>query len=172
MSKTNLKLDPNVFAQKYAGDLDALKRELRNVQSKKCTLKKRKSVENYEAAMAELVAEEQVLKEARQILEPHDRKVTEYTQADVDMLDYDSCRKAIRSIQSTKCLTSTLADDKSRFENACKIESMLQARLTELKPIDDELLKKKELVGVLDSIKTAGPEMTLEKAIEMIEALI
>lgn len=168
----NLKLDPNTYAKKYAQDLDALKRELRNVQSKKCMLKKRKTVENYQDAMDELVQLEQVLKEARQILEPHDRKVTEFDDSDIEALDYDSCRKAIRSIQSTKCLTSTLEDDKSRYENACEIEKKLQARLAELKPIDDELLKKKELIGVLDSIKTAGPEMTLEKAIEMIEALI
>jgi len=134
-------------------------------------LAKRKKTENYEAAMAELLAEEQALKEARTILEPKDRKVTEYTQADVDRLDYDSARKALRSIQSTKCLTSTLEEDKSRYKNACKIEKMIKSRLDEIKPIDDDLIKKKDLVAIIDSIKTAD-RIKKDKIVEMLESLL
>lgn len=169
--KTNLKVDGSVYAEKYSGDLDALKRAIRNVQSKKCMLAKRKKTENYEAAMAELLAEEQALKEARTILEPKDRKVTEYTQADVDRLDYDSARKALRSIQSTKCLTSTLDEDKSRHKNACKIEKMIKIRLNEIKPIDDDLVKKKDIIAIIDSIKTAD-RIKKDKIVEMLESLL
>lgn len=167
---SNLK-DAAVVAKQYQGNLRALKDKIRAVQSKKCMLKKRKSVENYEQAMAEILAEEQVLKEARELLDPHDRKVTEYTEADVQALDYDSARKALRSIQSTKCLTSSLAEDKGRYENALKIEKMIKARLEEVKPIEDGLIKKKELIGVIDAIKT-GHKMKTEDIVKMLEELL
>lgn len=169
--KTNLKSDGSTYAQKYSGDLDGLKKAIRNVQSKKCMLSKRKKTENYEQAMSELLAEEQALKEARRILDPKERKVTEYTQTDVNRLDYDSARKALRSIQSTKCLTSTLEEDKSRYENACKIEKLIKARLNEIKPIDDDLIKKKDLVAIIDSIKTAD-KIKKDKIVEMLESLL
>ena len=80
-------------------------KELKRIQSIKCRLKKQKGKLTYEAEMTEVIKQEQLLKEVRQLLDPKEKPVTMYEQADVDKLDYDETIKAIRSIQSKKTLS-------------------------------------------------------------------
>ena len=117
---------------------------------------------------------EQVLKEARQLLDPKEKPVTMYEQADVDQLDYDETVKAIRSIQSKKTLSKWLTDvegDNDEYRNACRIEKMLIERRNNIKPVDNEFVRKTDLQTVIDTIESSG-KISQERIVELLKELM
>jgi hypothetical protein len=170
---TNLK-EIEAIAAKFDNDVDALAKELKRVQSLKCRLKKQKGKKTYEDEMTEVVKYEQVLKEARQLLDPKEKPVTMYEQADVDQLDYDETIKAIRSIQSKKTLSKWLTNvegDNDEYKKACKIEAMLIARRESIKPVDNEYIRKTDVQTIIDTIESSGT-LSQEKIVELLKSLM
>ena len=170
---TNLKEIEKV-AEKFENDVDLLAKELKRVQSLKCRLKKQKGKKTYEDEMTEVVKYEQVLKEARQLLDPKEKPVTMYNQDDVDQLDYDETIKAIRSIQSKKTLSKWLTDvegDNDEYRNACKIEAMLIERRNNIKPVDNEYIRKTDVQTIIDTIESSG-SLSQEKIVELLKNLM
>lgn len=172
MTKTNLK-----EVEKKANELktvEAVAKELKRVQSTKCRLKKQKGKSSYEQEMNEVLREEQLLKEARQLLDPKEKPVTMYEQEDVDSLDYDETIKAIRSIQSKKTLTrwlTTVEGDNDEFKNAEKIEKMLIERREKIKPVDENNVRKTEVQTIIDTIESSG-KLSQEKIVELLKKLV
>lgn len=149
-------------------------RELKRVQSIKCRLKKQKGKSTYEAEMTEVIKQEQLLKEVRQLLDPKEKPVTMYEQADVDQLDYDETIKAIRSIQSKKTLSRWLTDvegDNDEFRNAVRIEKMLIERREAIKPVDENNVRKTEIQTIIDTIEGSG-KLSQAKIVELLKGLI
>lgn len=170
---TNLK-EIEAVAAKFDNDVEALAKELKRVQSLKCRLKKQKGKKTYEDEMTEVVKYEQVLKEARQLLDPKEKPVTMYEQADVDQLDYDETIKAIRSIQSKKTLSRWLTDvegNNDEYRNACKIEAMLVERRESIKPVDNEYVRKTDLQTIIDTIEESG-KLSQAKIVEILKGLM
>lgn len=169
---TNLKEVEKVAAE--LGTVEAVAKELKRVQSVKCRLKKQKGKSTYEAEMTEVIKQEQILKEARQLLDPKEKPVTQYEQADVDQLDYDETIKAIRSIQSKKTLSkwlTTVEGDNDEFRNAVKIEAMLIARREMIKPVDENNVRKTEIQAIIDTIESSG-ELSQKQILELLNKLI
>lgn len=172
MTKTNLKEVEKVA--KELGTVEAVSKELKRVQSTKCRLKKQKGKGSYEQEMNEVLREEQLLKEARQLLDPKEKPVTMYEQEDVDSLDYDETIKAIRSIQSKKTLTrwlTTIEGDNDEFKNAEKIEKMLIERREKIKPVDENNVRKTEIQTIIDTIESSG-KLSQEKVVELLKKLV
>ena len=172
MTKTNLKEVEKVAAE--LGTKEAVAKELKRVQSVKCRLKKQKGKATYEQEMQEVLKQEQILKEARQLLDPKEKPVTQYEQADVDKLDYDETIKAIRSIQSKKTLTrwlTTVEGDNDEFRNAVRIEKMLVERREMIKPVDENSVRKTEIQTIIDTIESSG-ELSQEKIVELLKKLL
>lgn len=170
---TNMKEIEKV-AEKFGNDLEAVAKELKRVQSLKCRLKKQKGKKTYEEEMTEVVKYEQVLKEVRQLLDPKEKPVTMYTQEDVDQLDYDETVKAIRSIQSKKTLTRWLTDvegDNDEFRKAVEIEKMLVERRNQIKPVDDEYVRKTDVQTIIDTIEESG-NLSQERILELLKSLV
>ena len=170
---TNMK-EIEKMAEKFNNDLEAVAKELKRVQSLKCRLKKQKGKKTYEEEMTEVVKYEQVLKEVRQLLDPKEKPVTMYTQEDVDQLDYDETIKAIRSIQSKKTLTRWLTDiegDNDEFRKAVEIEKMLVERRNQIKPVDDEYVRKTDVQTIIDTIESSG-NLSQEKVVELLKSLM
>ena len=118
---TNLK-EVERIAKEFGNNELLIQKELKRIQSVKCRLKKQKGKSSYEKEMTEVLKYEQILKEARQLLDPKEKPVTQYEQKDVDQLDYDETIKAIRSIQSKKTLSKWLTDiegDNDEYRKAC-----------------------------------------------------
>ena len=162
------------MAEKFNNDLEAVAKELKRVQSLKCRLKKQKGKKTYEEEMTEVVKYEQVLKEVRQLLDPKEKPVTMYTQEDVDQLDYDETVKAIRSIQSKKTLTRWLTDvegDNDEFRKAVEIEKMLVERRNQIKPVDDEYVRKTDVQTIIDTIEESG-NLSQERILELLKSLV
>ena len=172
MTKTNLKK-----VEEKANELKTIEnvaRELKRIQSLKCRLKKQKGRSDYAEAMAEALAAEQLLKEVRQLLDPKEKPVTQYEQADVDQLDYDETIKAIRSIQSKKTLSrwlTTTEGDNDEFRNAERIEKMLIERREMIKPVDENNVRKTDVQTIIDTIESSG-KLSQEKIVELLKSLI
>lgn len=162
-------------AKEFNDDVEAIAKELKRVQSIKCRLKKQKGKSTYEEEMTKVLSYEQVLKEARQLLVPKDKPITQYTQEDIDKIeDYDELSKAIRSIQSKKTLTrwlTTIEGDNDEFRNACKIEKMLIDRRASLKPIGEEFIRKNDLQTIIDTIESSG-NLSKKKIVELLKGLM
>jgi ElaB/YqjD/DUF883 family membrane-anchored ribosome-binding protein len=170
---TNLK-EIEKIAKKFDNDVEKVARELKRIQSVKCRLKKQKGKSSYEKEMAEVLKYEQVLKEARQLLDPKEKPVTQYTQEDVDQLDYDETIKAIRSIQSKKTLTrwlTTIEGDNDEYRKACEIEKMLIERRNKIKPVDNEYVRKTDVQKIIDTIESSGT-LSQEKIVELLKMLL
>ncbi len=172
MTKTNLK-----EIEKKANELkttENVARELKRVQSLKCRLKKQKGRADYSDKMTEILQQEQLLKEVRQLLNPKKKPITQYEQADVDKLDYDETIKAIRSIQSKKTLSRWLTDvegDNDEFRNAVRIEKMLIERREMIKPVDENNVRKTEIQTIIDTIESSG-KISQEKILELLKKLV
>lgn len=161
-------------AQKFDNDIEKIGKEIKRVQSIKCRLKKQKGKKTYQEEMTEVVKYEQVLKEARQLINPKQKPVTQFAESDIEQLDYDQTIKAIRSIQSKKTLTRWLTDkegDNDEFRNACKIEKMLIDHRKKIKPVDDEYIRKTDLQKIIDTIEESG-QLSQEKIIILLKSLI
>lgn len=170
---TNLKEIEKV-ASKFDNDVEKIRKELKRIQSVKCRLKKQKGKSSYQSEMTEVIRYEQVLKEARQLLDPKEKPVTMYTQEDVDKLDYDETIKAIRSIQSKKTLTKWLTDvegDNDEYRKACEIEKMLIERRQKIKPVDNEYVRKTDVQTIIDTIESSG-KLSQEKIVELLKRLV
>ena len=161
-------------ATELGNDMAVVSKELKRVQSIKCRLNKQKGRADYADQMKAVLAEEHLLKNVRQLLNPKEKAVTAYEQYDVDMLDYDETVKAIRSIQSKKTLTRWLTPvegDNDEFRTACKIEEMLIKHRDEVRPVDDAYIRKTDLQTIIDTIEGSG-ELTQDRIVEMLKALM
>ena len=173
MTNINLK-EVEKKANELNNDLFEVAKELKRIQSVKCRLKKMKGRSDYEDQMKNVLSEEQLLKEVRQLLDPKEKPVTMYDQADVDQLDYDETVKAIRSIQSKKTLSRWLTDvdgDNDEYRNACRIESMLIERRNKIKPVDNEYIRKTDLQTIIDTIESSG-KLSQAKIVELLKGLM
>ena len=67
MMKTSLK-DVEKIAENFCNDVEAIKKELKRVQSIKCRLKKQRGKKTFEEEMTEVIKYQQILKDATQLL--------------------------------------------------------------------------------------------------------
>lgn len=170
---TNLK-NVEAKAVELGNDVLKVQSELKRIQSIKCRLKKQKGKSTYETEMKQVLAEEQLLKEVRQLLNPKEKTVTTFEQDDVENLDYDETIKAIKSIQSKKTLTKWLTPvegDNDEYRNACRIEKMLLEHKANIKPIDETTIRKTELEAVIETIESSG-NLSQERIVEMLKSLL
>lgn len=170
---TNLKEIEKVAAN-LNYDSDEISKELKRVQSIKCRLKTQKGKASYEKDMNEVLKYEQVLKEARNLVEPKKKPVTEFTKEDVEKLDYDETIKAILSIQSKKTRTKWLTTEEGNneeYKKACQIEKLLIDRREQIKPVDDEHVRKTDVKTILETIESSG-NLSQDQIKELLKKLI
>ena len=162
------------LAEKFDNDVLAINKELKRIASVKSRLKKQKGRSDYEEKMTEALSYYQVLVEAKNLLEPKEKPVTMYEQSDVDRLDYDETVKAIRSIQSKKTLSRWLTEvegDNDEYRNACKIEKMLIDHRSQVKPVDNDYIRKTDLQTIIDTIESSG-KVSQAKIVELLKSLM
>lgn len=170
---TNLKQIEQI-SEKFGNNVEEISKELKRVQSVKCRLKKQKGKSEYSNEMSEVLRYEQVLKEARQLLDPKEKPVTMYEQDDVDKLDYDETVKAIRSIQSKKTLSkwlTTVEGDNDEYRKAVEIEKMLIKRRESIAPVDNEYVRKSDVQTIIDTIESSG-KLSQEKILNLLKSLV
>lgn len=151
----------------FNGDLGLVKKELKRLQSVKCRLKKEKDSADYQSRMEHVLDREQVLKEVRALLDPKEKAVPDFEQADVDRLGYDETMKAIKSIQSKKCLAlqDNTEHGAAELAKAERVEAMLLEHKKTVKPVEDGMVRKSEIQAILEQLQN-NPKSLSKKAIE------
>lgn len=173
MTKINLK-DVEKKANELGNDVLKVATELKRIQSVKCRLKKQKFKSTYEAEMTKVLQEEQLLKEVRNLLVPKEKTVTTYEQSDIDLLDYDETIKAIKSIQSKKTNSRWLTPiegDNDEYRNAVRIEQMLLEHKQQVKPVDETMIRKSDLMTIIETIESTK-DLSQERVLELLKSLI
>lgn len=170
---TNLKKIEQI-ANEFDNDLEKVQRELKRIQSIKCRLKKQKGKKTYESEMTEILKQEQVMKEVRNLIDPKEKTVTTFEQSDIDLLDYDETIRAKKSIQSKKTLTRWLTSvegDNDEFRNACRIEKMLIEHQNKIRPIDETVVRKTDLMTIIETIES-NEDLSQERIVDLLKSLI
>jgi len=155
-------------------DVEEVKKAIRSLQSQKSRLKKQKSRSDYDERMTEILQQEQILKEVRDYFEPKKIPVTKMTQKDIELLNYDETLKAIKSIQSKKCLTQhiTNIEDNIEYQKACEIERMLLEHKKNIKPIEETVIRKSDINNLIEHLKQLDTKVKTSYIIKLLEKLI
>jgi len=161
-------------AKNYA-NVEEVKKAIRSLQSRKSRLKKQKSRKDYEELMTEILQQEQLLKEVRDYFEPKTIPVPEMTQKDIELLNYDETIKAIKSIQSKKCLVQHATErieDNEEYKKACEIERMLLEHKKKVKPIEESVVRKSDINDLIEHLKNQDTKIETEYVISLLEKLL
>ena len=156
-------------------NVEEVKKAIRSLQSRKSRLKKQKSRKDYEKLMTEILQQEQLLKEVRDYFEPKAIPVPKMTKSDIELLNYDETIKAIKSIQSKKCLvqhaTENIADN-VEYQKACQIESWLLEHKKKIKPIEETVVRKSDINDLIDHLQNQEEKISTKYVINLLEKLI
>lgn len=156
-------------------NVEEVKKAIRSLQSQKSRLKKQKGREDYEELMTEILQKEQLLKEVREYFEPKRKPVTQMTKADIELLNYEETLRAIKSIQSKKCLVQHLTDDindNEEYKKACQIEQWLLEHKQNIKPIEETVVRKSDINDLIDHLQNQDEKISTKYVIELLEKLL
>ena len=162
-------------AAKMYANVEEVKKALRSIQSKKSRLKKQKSRSDYEEKMTEILQQEQLLKEIRDYFEPKKTPVTQMTKKDIELLNYDETMKAIKSIQSKKCLVQHATpniEDNEEYKKACQIEQWLLEHKKKIKPIEETVVRKSDINDLIEHLKNQDEKISTSYVISLLEKLL
>ena len=156
-------------------NVEEVKKAIRSLQSQKSRLKKQKGREDYEKLMTEILQKEQLLKEVRDYFEPKKIPVPEMTKEDIELLNYDETNKAIKSIQSKKCLVQHATEnieDNEEYKKACEIERMLLEHKKNIKPIEATVVRKSDINDLIDHLQNQEEKISTEYVIRLLEEML
>ena len=162
------------LAKKFK-DVEEVKKAIRSIQSRKSRLKKQKKRKDYEQLMTELLKEEQILKEVRDYFQPKKKPVTQMNKADIQLLNYDETIRAIKSIQSKKCLVQHATEDlknNTEYQKACEIERMLLEHKKQIKPIEQTVVKKSDINNLIDHLQNQNTKIETKYIVKLLEDLL
>ena len=156
-------------------NVEEVRKAIRSVQTQKSRMKQQKSRKDYDERMTEILQKEQLLKEVRDYFEPKTIPVTQMTQKDIELLNWDETQKAIKSIQSKKCNTQHLTEnieDNEEYKKACQIEKWLQEHKQNIKPIEETVVRKSEINNLIEHLKQQDTKIKTSYVISLLEELI
>ena len=161
-------------AKSYA-NVEEVKKALRSIQSRKSRLKKQKSRKDYEELMTEILQQEQLLKEVRDYFEPKAIPVPKMTKSDIELLDYEETIRAIKSIQSKKCLVQHATErieDNEEYKKACEIEKMLLEHKKKIKPIEETVVRKSDINDLINHLQNQEEKISTDYVISLLKELL
>ena len=161
-------------AKDYA-NVEEVKKAIRSLQSRKSRLKKQKGRADYDELMTEILQKEQLLKEVRDYFEPKRTPVPEMTWEDINLLDYDETIKAIKSIQSKKCLVQHATErieDNVEYQKACEIEKMLLEHKKNIRPIEETVVRKSDINSLINHLENQEEKISTQYVISLLEELL
>lgn len=150
--------------------VEDVKKQIRSVQSRVCRLNKQKSRPDYEKVMADLSLEERLLKARLLEIEPKKMTITTMSEEQLKTLDYNETVRAIKSIQSKKCLEQ-YNDDQTEYKRALEIEQILMNHRENMKPVDEQHIRKSDVMNLIETLENTE-KVSKKKMIEMLKDLI
>lgn len=171
MTKTIDMTKVQLTAAEYNNDTEMVTKKIKSVQSMKSRLKKQKTKPTYNEEMAAIVAEEQLLKEVRQYLEPKEQTVTTMSKEDIALLNFEETVRALKSIQSKKSLTR-YNEDQTEFEHACQIETWLKEHRELVKDVHDTVVRKSDINDIIEHLEQQEGTLDKDYVVNMLKELI
>lgn len=156
-------------------NVEEVKKAIRSIQSRKSRLKKQKGRKDYEELMTEILQQEQLLKEVRDYFEPKKIPVTKMTKKDIELLNYEETLRAIKSIQSKKCLVQHATpniEDNEEYKKACQIEQWLLEHKKNIKPIEETVVRKSDINNLIEHLKNQDTKIETKYVISLLEELL
>ena len=160
---------------KSYGSVEEVKKAIRSLQSRKSRLKKQKGRADYEELMTEILQQEQLLKEVREYFEPKRTSVPKMTQKDIELLNYEETLRAIKSIQSKKCLVQHATErieDNMEYQKACEIEKMLLEHKKNIRPIEETVVRKSDINSLINHLENQEEKISTQYVISLLEELL
>lgn len=161
-------------AKNYSS-VEEVKKAIRSLQSQKSRLKKQKGREDYDELMTEILQKEQLLKEVRDYFEPKSKPVPEMTKEDIELLNYEETLRAIKSIQSKKCLVQHATpniEDNEEYKKACQIEQWLLEHKKNIKPIEETVVRKSDINDLIEHLQNQDKKISTSYVISLLEKLL
>jgi hypothetical protein len=152
-------------------DVNDVKKALKSLQSIKCRLKKQKARADYSVEMSKVLQQEQLLKEVRQFLEPKELTVTTMSVEQIAKLDYAETVRAIKSIQSKKCLNK-FQPDGPEYQSACAIELLLIAHRKTVVEIPVEQVRKSDIINLIEDLQNLSDKDKLKILEDRLQQLL
>lgn len=163
-----------IVAKSYQ-NVEEVKKAIRSLQSRKSRLKKQKSRKDYNKKMTEILRQEQLLKEVREYFEPKRTPVPKMTQKDIELLNYEETLRAIKSIQSKKCLVQHATErieDNMEYQKACEIEKMLLEHKKNIRPIEETVVRKSDINSLINHLENQEEKISTQYVISLLEELL
>lgn len=158
------------LAKNYA-EVDDVRKALKSLQTIKCRLKKQKSRKDYEVEMEKVLVEEQTLKEIRQFMEPTKMTVTVMTSEEIKLLTYEETVRAIKSIQSKKCINK-FQPESVEYLSACVIEKQLQEHRETVAEVPVDKIKKSDIMNIIEDLENLEDDIKKETILERLKGLL
>ena len=143
-------------------DVVEVGKALKSVQTVKCRLKKQKSRKDYKVEMEKVLMFEEELKQHRQSLCPKEITVTTMTEADIKLLDFAETVRALKSIQSKKCINKFQPESEA-YISACKQEELLKVHRTEVQEVPTEQVRKSDIINLIEDLENQECPDRLER---------
>jgi len=155
-------------------DLLRVNRELKRLASAKCRLKKAPTHTNYNAALTEILQEEELLRCVKAYISGPRKNINHITQEEVDNLNLNETAKALNNIRSKKTHTrwlTTVDGDNDEFREACRIEQMLMKHRDAISTKSKKNVSRIEMMHMLDTLVVCS-DLSTEECIERIKRFI
>ena len=97
------------------------------------------------------------------------------TQKDIELLNYEETLRAIKSIQSKKCLVQHATErieDNKEYKKACQIESWLLEHKKKVKPIEETVVRKSDINDLIDHLQNQDTKIETKYVINLLEKLL
>ena len=151
--------------------VEEVKKALKSLQSIKCRLKKQKARADYQVEMGKVLQQEQLLKEVRQFMEPKEVTVTTMSADQIAKLDYAETVRAIKSIQSKKCLNK-FQPDGPEYISACEIERLLIAHRKTVAEVPVEQVRKSDIINLIEDLQNLSNKDKLKILEDRLQQLL
>ncbi len=160
-----------------------LNKALKRIASAKTRLNHSPGLPDYNAKMAAILQEEQLLKNVRSYMTEPRKTVNDLTAEDIANLNYDEVCRAIKAIQTKKTHTKYAEDCKrdedgmfipgsgAMFLEACRIEDMLKDRREELAPTGSAKFSKALLLEFIATLRICS-DLDVTTCLDRIEAFV
>jgi hypothetical protein len=121
--------------------------------------------------MTKVLQKEQMLKEVRQLLEPKELTVTTMSAEQIAKLDYAETVRAIKSIQSKKCLNK-FQPNSPAFKSACEIELLLIAHRKTVAEVPVEQVRKSDIINLIEDLQNLSDADKLQILQDRLQQLL
>ena len=94
---------------------------------------------------------------------------------DIQLLNYEETLRAIKSIQSKKCLVQHATErikDNVEYQKACEVERMLLEHKKNIRPVEETVVRKSDINDLINHLENQEEMISTKYVISLLEDLL